>query len=67
MKARRRAVVFAPLTEAQQTALANFAAANGPGWKLTLGTLWMRAAAPPVLHALRNSHGPAWLDAFDLP
>jgi len=27
----------------------------------------MAGSARPVLHALRNTHGPEWLDTFELP
>jgi hypothetical protein len=48
-------------------ALREYAAKHGICWKLRLSEDWMRASAPAVLHALRNSHGPAWLERFKLP
>lgn len=56
-----------PLTDRETEALTEFAREHGPRWKYALETLWMRAAAQPTLHCLRNSHGPAWLEALDLP
>jgi hypothetical protein len=53
-----------PLTDHETAALRAFAREHGPQWKYALTTLWMRAAAQPTLHCLRNSHGPAWLEAF---
>jgi hypothetical protein len=59
--------VTRPLTDRETAALTDFAREHGPRWKYALETLWMRAAAQPTLHCLRNSHGPAWLNGFDLP
>jgi hypothetical protein len=59
--------VTRPLTDRETAALTDFAREHGPRWKRALETLWMRAAAQPTLHCLRNSHGPAWLEGFDLP
>lgn len=52
------------LTDSETAALRAFAREYGPKWKDRLADLWQRAAAQPTLHCLRNSHGPAWLDAF---
>lgn len=57
---------FAALTDRQTAAITAFAREHGPAWKARLGDLWYRAAAQPTLHALRNSHGPEWLAAFQL-
>jgi hypothetical protein len=56
-----------PLTPAQVAALQDFARAHGRRWKSALRDLWMRSAASPVLHQLRNTHGPSWLASFRLP
>lgn len=34
-------------------------------WKCELSVDWYFARRPGVLHALRNTHGPEWLDSFD--
>lgn len=57
----------APLTSDELDAIAQFANEHGRTWKAELRDLWMRAAAPPTLHRLRNTHGPSWLVAFRLP
>lgn len=57
----------APLTAAQERALRDYAEANGPKWKDKLRTDWMNASASPVLHRLRNTHGPSWLTGYQLP
>lgn len=55
------------LTAEQEAALAAFAAKNGRHWKARLSDAWMKAAAPPILHHLRNTHGPSWLASYRLP
>jgi hypothetical protein len=55
-----------PLTDREVAALTEFAREHGPRWKYALETLWYRAAAQPTLHCLRNSHGPAWLESFQM-
>jgi hypothetical protein len=55
------------LTPEQIAALRSFATRNGRGWKKVLSDLWMRAAAAPTLHNLRNTHGPTWLVTFQFP
>ena len=50
----------------QVEALLRFADDHGRNWKSALNHLWMRAAAPAVLHGLRNSHGPSWLASYRL-
>ena len=54
------------MTPEQVAALKEFAAENGRGWKRKLQEKWMKASAPPELHALRNSHGPSWLGKVKL-
>jgi hypothetical protein len=54
------------LTSTQLQALRAFASANGRSWKQELRSQWMAASAIPVLHALRNTHGPSWLAGFRL-
>ena len=58
---------YSPLTPEQLHALVTFAERNGRTWKAKLSDLWMRAAADPILHGLRNTHGPTWLHKFSLP
>lgn len=58
---------LADLTAEQEAALAAFAAKTGRNWKSALSDAWMRAAAPPILHRLRNTHGPSWLASYHLP
>jgi hypothetical protein len=53
-----------PLTREQEGALKRFAKAHGRTWKHVLWAQWMQASAEPVLHALRNSHGPNWLATY---
>ena len=57
----------APLAPDQLQALQTFAEQNGRNWKAQLSDLWLRAAADPILHALRNTHGPTWLHRYRLP
>ena len=52
---------FPPLSAEEHQALLDFANNNGRLWKARLSELWVRAAADPVLHRLRNTHGPDWL------
>lgn len=57
----------------QLQALRDYAHWAGPEWKLTLSRDWMRAGSEwpgdrySLLHQLRNSHGPAWLNSYKLP
>jgi hypothetical protein len=55
------AETFPPLSADEHQALLDFARNNGKLWKARLSELWVRAAADPVLHRLRNTHGPDWL------
>ena len=55
------------LTIEQMTALRTFSIENGRCWKARLRAHWMDASASPILHGLRNSHGPSWLVAFRFP
>jgi hypothetical protein len=52
---------YPPLMLAQVEALRAYARCHGRTWKAELRTEWMRASAEPLLHRLRNSHGPSWL------
>lgn len=57
-----------PVSHAQQRALHAHAARHGRGaWKQRLSDDWERGAAGPVLMGLRDTHGPAWLEAVLLP
>ncbi len=60
-------ITYAPLTAEETAALRSYAAEHGRPWKRDLRTEWMRASALPVLHRLRNTHGPSWLDGYRLP
>jgi len=48
-------------------ALERYALEHGPHWRERLRSQWGHASAPPILHALRNTHGPTWLGRFKLP
>lgn len=50
------------LTPEQTLALADWQEQHGSKWKTALRAAWMHASAPSALHALRNTHGPKWLD-----
>jgi hypothetical protein len=54
------------LTPEQLAAVAAFARLHGRRWKLHLRQQWEWARATPILHGLRNSHGPAWLATYRL-
>ena len=66
MEAKQTETKHRPLTDRETAALTDLAREHGPRWKAKLSTLWMRAAAQPTLHCLRNSHGPAWLESFEM-
>lgn len=51
----------------QIDALHAYASQYGKDWKDYLGIEWQCAAAPALLHRLRNTHGPSWLAAFAFP
>ena len=55
-----------PLLMAQATALHRYAEAHGRCWKQRLLTEWINATAEPLLHHLRNTHGPGWLLRYRL-
>lgn len=50
----------------QTVALRAYAREHGRSWKTKLWVEWMNATANPLLHRLRNAHGPAWLDRMVL-
>ena len=56
----------APLTAEQLDAIKEYAAIYGRTWKQSLRDDWMAARCIGTIHALRNSHGPAWLNSFRL-
>jgi hypothetical protein len=58
---------YPPLMLAQVEALRAYATIHGRTWKVKLSAEWMRASAEPLLHGLRNSHGPSWLKGYALP
>ena len=39
---------------------------HGRSWKTRLWVQWTDATADLLLHRLRNTHGPAWLDRLKL-
>lgn len=55
------------LREEELVALSEYASKHGRFWKSKLRDEWLKATAEPILHALRNTHGPSWLDRFKLP
>ena len=58
---------YAELTQEETDALVAFAKGRGRFWKRELQNQWMYALATPVLHRLRNTHGPSWLVKYRLP
>jgi hypothetical protein len=50
-----------PLLREQRAALQAYAAEHGRCWKEHLLAEWINATAEPLLHQLRNTHGPTWL------
>ncbi|MBB3302260.1 hypothetical protein FHT72_005909 [Rhizobium sp. BK077] len=67
---RRTRGTLPPLTPEQEGALQAYAARHGRRWKSILNNAWM--GGPPhddcgLLRGLRNSHGPTWLQAYQLP
>jgi hypothetical protein len=52
---------YPPLLLAQRAALRAYAIQHGRCWKEHLQADWMNATVEPLLHRLRNSHGPTWL------
>lgn len=66
MARKSKTPTYRDITPEQRRALADYADEHGSGWKRKLMTEWMRGSAPPELHALRNSHGPEWLEAYEL-
>lgn len=57
---------YRTLTYEEEIELVKFAVAHGRRWRRVLSDQWMTASAPPILHALRNSHGPTWLASYRL-
>lgn len=55
------------LTPEQRSAVLEFAARNGDKWKERMAEGWMGSKLPGLLQQVRNQHGPAWLDAVELP
>lgn len=56
------------ITHEETQALAEFARKNGRYWKEELRNAWMKAGLDcPLLHGLRNTHGPSWLVSYRLP
>ena len=52
---------YPPVLLAQALALHSYAEAHGGCWKERLLAEWINATAEPLLHHLRNTHGPSWL------
>ena len=69
-------MIYHPLTADELAALTAFAGAHGRRWKSELNNVyWYNARlwrgvdgrddiVGSVLHGLRNTHGPSWLDGF---
>lgn len=57
---------YPPLMRDQAVALRAYAQGHGRSWKTRLCVEWMNATADPLLHQLRNSHGPTWLNRLVL-
>ncbi len=55
---------YPPLMQGQAVALRNYARTYGPRWKPMLRAEWLNDTAEPLLHSLRNSHGPFWVAAL---
>jgi hypothetical protein len=55
---------YQPLMLAQVEALRRYVDQHGRCWKASLRNEWMCASAEPLLHSLRNSHGPRRLANF---
>ncbi len=55
---------YPPLMQAQSAALRAYARTYGARWKPMLRAEWFNDTAEPLLHSLRNSHGPFWLAAL---
>jgi len=58
---------YPPLMRTQAAALRAYARTYGPRWKPMLRAEWLNETAEPMLHSLRNSHGPSWLAALQPP
>jgi hypothetical protein len=58
---------YPPLMREQLSALLDYAADHGSGWKDRLRKDWLNPMVHPLLSLLRNSHGPAWLNQFEFP
>ena len=58
---------YEPLTADQTAALNSFAAHAGRTWKSKIIAAWTTSKSiPGHIHALRNSHGIAWLRRYKL-
>lgn len=55
------------LTDEETKALQVFANKTGRCWKAELSKLWLNGAIGMPLYGLRNTHGPDWLNKFELP
>lgn len=53
-----------PLTDEQTEAVARYALAHETSWRTALFAEWCRGTASPILHALRRTHGLAWLMTY---
>jgi hypothetical protein len=74
-----RKETYPELTPEQVAAVQAFADAHGKKWKETLAMVYWYNARPwrgplgndemtgCILHTLRNTHGPRWLDSYRLP
>jgi hypothetical protein len=58
------------LTQEEHAQLCAFALIKGRSWRTIMNRFWYRGEPVPgypLLYGLRNSHGPEWLDAWELP
>ncbi len=55
-----------PLTSDEHAAVQAYALEHGRNWKAALRDDWMNARTTGILQALRNSHGPGWLERYSI-
>lgn len=55
-----------PLTHDEHAEVTAYALKHGENWKDQLASDWMNGRTTGTLQRLRNTHGPAWLQAYSL-
>ncbi len=58
------------LTQEEHAQLCAFALIKGRSWRTIINRFWYRGEPVPgypLLYGLRNSHGPEWLDTWEMP